>query len=353
MGLLRYLLASLVLASHLGHTLMGGINPGVSAVVVFYMLAGHVVAGLWQKWHHQPGALKRFYTDRMWRILPQYYAACAAAALVWMAGAQSPFLAAKPDVLHWLAQLTVVPLSYYMYTGAENFVLLPPAWSLGVELQFYLFAPFLVLLRLRFLALAMAASLAVFVAAQMQWLHTDHFGYRLLPGVLFLFLSGAWLRRCTVAGGIALLLLWCAMALYLALIWESVPQLPYRRDVALGFVLGLPVLALVQAWRQRRATHFRVHVQGKLPALLQNMDHALASASYGVFLWHFPVLWALGLSSMALAPRSLGVLLLVSLLSTACALTAHWAIERPVWKRQRLPFNARLSSQKPGNLEQL
>lgn len=333
MGLLRYLLASLVLASHLGHTVFGGINPGVSAVVVFYMLAGHVVTGLWQKWHQQPGALARFYADRLWRILPQYYVACAAAALLWWAGAQSPFLAAQPNALHWLAQLAVVPLSYYMVTGADNFVLLPPAWSLGVELQFYLLAPFLVLLRVRLLALAMAASLAVFTAAQLQWLHPDHFGYRLLPGVLFLFLAGACLRRR--AAPAALLLLWCGMALYLAVIWGRAPHLPYRRDVALGFVLGLPVLTLVQAWRQRNAAHPAISLPSRLTVLLRTMDHTLASASYGVFLWHFPVLWALGLGGMAPMLRSLSELLQVCLFSTACALAAHWTIERPFWRRQR------------------
>ncbi len=344
MGLLRYLLASLVLASHLGHTVLDGINPGVAAVVVFYMLAGHVVAGLWQKWHQQPGALAHFYADRLWRILPQYYAAAAVAALLWWAGAQSPFLSAQPSALHWLAQLSVVPLSYYMYTGGDHFVLLPPAWSLGVELQFYALAPFLVLLRLRWLALAMAASLAVFVAAQLQWLHTDHFGYRLLPGVLFLFLTGAWLRRCTASTCAPLLLLWGAMLVYLLWLWGAPPAIshqPYRRDVALGLVLGLPVLALLQVARQRWAGRL-----GRLPGLahLARLDAALASASYGVFLWHFPVLWALPwlvLSPLLppLPPGSSAQLLWVCLLTSACALAAHVAIERPawrLWRRQRL-----------------
>lgn len=342
MGLLRYLLASLVLASHLGHTVLDGINPGVAAVVVFYMLAGHVVAGLWQKWHQQPGALAHFYADRLWRILPQYYAAAAAAALLWWAGAQSPFLSAQPSTLHWLAQLSVVPLSYYMYTGGDHFVLLPPTWSLGVELQFYALAPFLVLLRPRWLALAMAASLAVFVAAQLQWLHTDHFGYRLLPGVLFLFLTGAWLRRCRAsAAAVPLVVLWCVMAVYLMKIWGVAPHLPYRRDVALGLVLGLPALALLQVARQRWAGRL-----GRLPGFagLARLDAALASASYGVFLWHFPVLWALPwLAQSPLLPPlpagSSAQLLWVCLLTTACALAAHVAIERPawrLWRRQRL-----------------
>lgn len=330
MGLLRYFLASLVLVSHLGHTVLGGINPGVSAVVVFYMLAGHVVAGLWQKWHAQPGALGRFYADRLWRVMPQYALACMAAALLWLAGAQSPFLSQQPGPLHWLAQITVVPLAYYMYTGAEGFVLLPPAWSLGVELQFYLLAPFLVLLPGRTLALLMAASLAVFSAAQAQWLNADHFGYRLLPGVLFLFLTGAALRRR--AAPAALATLWLGMCIYLTTVWGQ-PPVPYRRDVALGFVLGLPLLALLQ---QRRTCPPGQRPMGAAPAALQ----ALANASYGVFLWHFPVMWALALGGVALAPRSIAELLLVTTFSTICALAAHHALERPLWAHRRQSWNA-------------
>ena len=331
MGLLRYLLASLVLYSHLGHGVLGGINPGVSAVVVFYMLAGSVVAGLWQKWHALPDGLPRFYRDRLWRILPQYLLVCAAAALLWAAGAQSPFLARQPGPLQWLAQITVIPLAYYMYMGGDGFVLVPPAWSLGVELQFYVLAPALVLLPRRRLIPVALASLAVFAAAQMRWLDADHFGYRLLPGVLFLFLAGAALRRRTMA--IPLALLWLGMALYLALIWGQ-PPVPYRRDVALGFVLGLPVLALLQ---RRRAPRAALTPRRPSPALAAArwLDRTLASASYGVFLWHFPVLWALALGGLPLRQGGSAELALVWAGSTALALAAHHAVELPLWRRQR------------------
>lgn len=357
MGFLRYFLASLVLVSHLGHTVLDGINPGVSAVVVFYMLAGHVVAGLWQKWHALPGAMGRFYADRLWRVMPQYALACLAAALLWKAGAQSPFLAQQqPGPLHWLAQITIVPLAYYMYTGADNFVLLPPAWSLGVELQFYVLAPLVVLAPMRLFAVVMAASLGVFLAAQAQWLNPDHFGYRLLPGVLFLFLTGAALRRHNMPKTLAVL--WVGMCVYLGFIWEQ-PPVPYRRDVALGFVLGLPLLALLQYRGSHAGTFALAAACPPAPTLLpmpswrsalQALDRLLANASYGVFLWHFPVLWAMALARWAPASRTKGELLAVWLLSTACALMAHYAVERPLWHRQRRTWSA-ASNALPGQTE--
>ena len=47
-GYFRFFLATLVLLSHVGMNL-NGFNPGVAAVVSFYMLAGYVVCKLLTK----------------------------------------------------------------------------------------------------------------------------------------------------------------------------------------------------------------------------------------------------------------------------------------------------------------
>lgn len=313
MGLLRFLLATLVLASHLGHT-VAGLNPGVVAVVVFYLLAGQVVAGLWAKWQGAQGGLGQFYADRLWRVLPQYYLVLLACALLWASGQLvSPFVALAPGLAAWAANLTVVPLSYYMYTGLEGFVLVPPAWSLGVELQFYLLAPLLVAQSGRVLLAAMLGSGAVFVAAQVGWLNTDHFGYRLLPGVLFIFLAGAALRRPAWHPWLVALGLGFASYFVALLAWGR--HQPYDREVALGLALGLPTLLLLG--------------HHHLPAILAPLDRALAHLSYGVFVWHFPALWLLGLQPPALgwAP-----LLQVFALSVLAAGLTHLLIERPLWR---------------------
>ncbi|NMG16354.1 acyltransferase family protein [Aromatoleum bremense] len=315
MGSLRFVLACLVLASHLGHS-VSGLNPGVTAVVVFYLLAGHVVGGLWEKWRSQPHALRQFYADRLWRVLPQYYAALGAAALLWAAGAQSPFLALAPGPLEWVINLVVLPLAYFMYTGKEGFALVPPAWSLAVEIQFYLLAPWLAGLTAARLGGAILASLLVFTAAQLQWLDADHFGYRLLPGVLFIFLAGAGLRRPALRP--ALLALWAVIVLYTVLLRWTGHYIPFNQEVALGVSLGVPVLEGLR----------RIQPRGRLKAF----DEQLASLSYGVFLWHFPVTWLLELNPPILTA---GAFATVLGLATACAFLSHHGVERPLWRRFR------------------
>lgn len=255
----------------------------------------------------------------------QYFACLLLATALWAWGTESYFLSRAPGLANWLANLTVMPLSFYMYTGQDTFTLIPPAWSLGVELQFYLLAPAIVLAWRR-LAVALAASLLVFIAAQCQLLNTDHYGYRLLPGVLFIFLLGACLsphqppaQRRVLRG--AVLVLWLAGLAYLVWLFRNGPWLPFNREVIVGLVLGVPAVALLQ--RRRRRHPRREQAQRVLGAL-----------SYGVFLFHFPAMWLLGIAPAG-DPADV---VLVLAMSTLLAAIGHWGVERPLWKRFR-PFD--------------
>ncbi len=317
MGLFRLFLASLVLISHLGISI-AGINPGVSAVVVFYLLAGSVVARLWRRRPGQglvAGALW-FYHDRAWRILPLYFFCMAIALLVWLLGATSPFLSRPPQAAEWLANLTIIPLNYYMFSGVDAFTLLPPAWSLGVELQFYLLVP--LLLGFPLLAgIAGVLSLLVFALAQLGWLNTDIFGYRLLAGVGFVFLAGTLLGQSSRLARWLLGGLWLASLGYLLALLAVGRHVPYNLEVALGLVLGLPLLVALQ----------RLHLAGRW----ERLQRLAGELSYGLFLLHFPVIWALQLVGIA-GPKSAW---LVWLLSAALAWLGHLLVERPLWRRHR------------------
>jgi peptidoglycan/LPS O-acetylase OafA/YrhL len=302
-----------------------GINPGVSAVVVFYLLAGHVVCRLWQRQPSQSFLVKLqwFYTDRFWRIAPLYAYALGVGALAWALGAESYFISRTPSGWDWLQNLLVIPLNFYMVSGVDQFTLVPPAWSLAAELQFYLLVPFL-LMGWHQAATAMAMSIAVFVLAQLSILNSDFFGYRLLAGVLFIFLvGGVWRTRHHAqwpARGKSLLLAggWALMVLYTAwLIITPQWRAPYNLEVALGFAVGLPLLVMVSCLRFTPG--------------MQRLQRWLGALSYGVFLLHFPTIWLFSV----LAPSLEHHVGAVVVGSTLLAVLGHIAVERPLWRRYR------------------
>ena len=319
-GTLRLLLAVCVALSHAGVAL-GGHNIGVPAVVVFYAISGYVVRALVSRYHTRPERIPAFYGERFLRLAPQYLIYLLAGAVIWAAGAQSPFLAREPGPWEWLANAIVVPLNWYMFNGLDAFTLVPPAWSLGCEIQFYLLAPWVWLAPERVRLALFTGSLGIYALAVVGVLHTDWLGYRLLPGVLWIFLAGGLLHeRVATARGI-LAVLWLAHAGLLAvLLARPALQSPFNVEVAAGIVVGLPVLALLSRARPR------------------SWDTALGNLSYGLFLAHFAVLWAWALwirddHAVPPLPLYLGAAL-------ALAAASWWLGERPVARLRRRWFRS-------------
>lgn len=338
MGFFRFFLASLVLVSHMGYTVFG-LNPGVAAVVVFYLLAGQVVCRLWLRQSQLDFGQKVqwFYTDRAWRILPMYGFVLVVAVCAWLLGAESYFLSSSPEASDWLNNVLIIPLNYYMFNGADTFTLLPPAWSLAVELQFYLLVPLLLAHRVAMLA-AFSASIAVFCFAQTTVLNTDIFGYRLLVGIGFLFICGCWLSlrshsKLRSKQQAAITALWACAGVYslILLLFPEYRQ-PYNTEVAFGFFVGLPAVLLFS----RRKTR----------GLIKQGEKLAGALSYGVFLAHFPVIWLLELWLPEYAQSVTAVLLG----STMIALSGHFLVERPLWQRFRIVVPpAKQSLKQPGS----
>jgi peptidoglycan/LPS O-acetylase OafA/YrhL len=313
-GGLRFFLALLVLFSHLNLPSPLGLNLGVIAVVIFYLLAGYVVQHLLSQVFIGEGAIRAFYHDRALRIFPQYLFAMLVATFIWaFLSPQTSFLAHSPTLWDWLANLLIVPLNFYMFTGQDAFTLIPPAWSLGAELQFYLLAPWLLLL-VWFRRFLIIIVIFVFFAAQMSWLDSDVYGYRLLVGVLFIFYLGAVLHQGYVKLILAVGMVFAFYALWLLM---HMPQPYFLREVALGIVIGIPVLF---GLAQLRAA-------GKVKVI----DSVLGKLSYGIFLFHFSVIW---LMQFALPEMNgWGQLLLVLGLSLGFAAIGHYVVERYMWER--------------------
>lgn len=314
LGSLRLLLALLVALSHAGVRLFD-FNPGVSAVVVFYLISGYVMTGLLRTHYPEWRDIPAFYLDRALRLYPQYLF-IAGLTLIWMtaSGARTAFLQRPPSLLDMVNNLAVVPLNLFMFNDSDQFTLIPPAWSLGAEIQFYLLVPILLLARMR--GLVLLASFAIFLLAAWQIIHTEWFGYRLLPGVMFMFLLGSYLYEyhrnrlpdCALPAASGLVL----VGLMLALGWSGRLAAPYNVETLTGLLIGLPAL----------------HILARMPR--RGWDDFFGDLSYGVFLCHFLVLWLLG----ADAVQGWGLAAYLSAVA-AMAFISQRLVERPILRLRR------------------
>ena len=72
LGISRLLLAIAVALSHIDVRLWE-LNPGVVAVVSFYMISGYVMTGLLRRHFSHVEQVPTFYLDRFFRLFSQYF----------------------------------------------------------------------------------------------------------------------------------------------------------------------------------------------------------------------------------------------------------------------------------------
>ncbi|MBO1540237.1 acyltransferase [Pseudomonas sp. OA65] len=309
MGVYRLLLAMLVAVSHMGVTFLG-LNPGVVAVVSFLIISGFVMTSLIEKTYNTPGQIGLFYIDRLLRLYPQFLAYFVLSCVVIHFLLPGTPQAAALTLENIATSLPIVPLGFYMF-GITVPEILPPAWSLGLEMCFYLLIPFLVLYKTR--GIAFALSVAVFMVASLGYLDTDIYGYRLLPGVLFIFLCGSYLYRAQAKGlWIVSVTLLVAALMFLAIVAGIIPRRPFNAEVTLGIALGLPAVFLLSKLKRHR------------------LDEFLGNISYGVFLNHFVVMYVL----RAFWPVAYSGLIITAVLVLSFALSciSYYGVERPALK---------------------
>ena len=281
LGTLRLCFALLVALSHIGVDVFG-LNPGVPAVTGFYLISGYVMTGLIRSHYATVSRAWRFYADRVMRLVP-HYLVIAAIALVWflVANTYTLYLATSPTPARILQNVLIVPMNYYMFNHSDQFALIPPSWSLGAEMQFYLIAPLLLLpFKTRLRLVALAGSLLVYAVASFGFINSDWYGYRLLPGVLFMFVLGSIfhdLHQKRSGASLAWLLVIATGVLTavfaLVLVRFGKLQLNYDRETLIGLAIGsLAVNILAPRARNR-------------------FDDMLGNLSYGVFLNQFLVQW--------------------------------------------------------------
>jgi len=327
-GHLRFVLASLVLFSHTGLH-FGPVNPGVLAVVSFYLLAGYVVTHLLEHvFAPGPTRLRRFYAERVLRIFPMYLFICAATLLFAAAtGCGVLRLGWRPIVAH----LLVVPLNYYMkwdcamlQLPSGAWPLVPPAWSLGAELQAYFVLPLVVFCRPAKVTLALG-SLALCLLAYAGALHPDLFGFRLFPGIFFIFVLGSCVYRTVHVPKHAdrfdrwfPLVCHAASLVGLVVLTALGIERAFYREVFIGLLVGLPLVNTLARVTAKPAR-----------------DKLLGELSYGLFLGHTLATWMLDRAFPGFRDASLPGALAIFALTLAISFIGVRAVERPLFRYRR------------------
>ncbi|MDX3457382.1 acyltransferase [Streptomyces sp. ME02-8801-2C] len=329
------------------HVAPGALPGGSVAVDVFFTLSGFVITRLLIAEYARTGGigLRRFYRRRWLRLGPALLTMCAVTALLSLALPLPLFDGAWTSAA--LAAVSVVNLVRAGEAGPYSDLTSPLShtWSLGVEEQFYLAWPLLLLVLLRHntsrKVLAWVAALCVLPllwrlalwdpsAAHRIYNGPDTRADQLLIGALLAVVLArlraddprlASLRRW--AGRLC----WPALALLGLIAWQ-IPIAGASAWNPVWYTAGFTVAAALSA----TVVATLDLLPGSWPSRLLSIG-ALAwvgrNLSYGMYLWHYPVirlLSDLGVTDDQLLPMGM-------VATVAAALASYVVVERPLVRR--------------------
>ena len=320
MGILRIYLALCVVAAHSGVNLLPWpMHSSVEAVEIFFLISGFYMSLVSTKYK----SAVEFYTSRFLRIFFPYYVILGLALVaITITGFISgnwldltPYLTYSPQkngllgvVFTGLTNLTVFFQDWVMFLKNDpgqsfsftaNFtkdpaplyvyLVIRQAWSIGMELTFYIFVPLLSKLKTRWLWVIALVSLGMRIYTY-QVLHQtgDPFNYRFFPFELLLFVGGMISQRvyaATLAGREQFRLkkpiyymIFVAALIFCLYLAQKIPDHLHK----LGIARPYTVLISYAGWFVVIPILFHLTSRTKI-------DRFIGELSYPVYLVHFTV----------------------------------------------------------------
>lgn len=349
----------LALAVVFAHTSIQDVmTGGAVAVQAFYITSGFYMALILDTTYRSAAP---FYVNRLLRLFPTYWTVAILTLLAFMIARQEyffAFAALAPSAKAILATSNVILFGQdlVMFMGTDghriyitsdfeasapplhHFLLVPQAWTLGLELTFYAIAPIVLRWRTRYLVVMFIGSIAFRLVMYRLGLRHDPWTYRFFPFEIALFLAGSMAYRAYRINRERLMAAPRGV-LWLAPVWLWI------------FVLFFPVFpGPVPA----RAIAFYVCVAALLPMVFEitrrcSWDRAIGELSYPTYIVHVLVLGALAvvLKSWPLLSSGWPGAILGCCATLVAAAVLHIVVERPIERvRQKrkasgLPQNSR------------
>lgn len=331
-----------------------------TAVQAFFIISGFYMSLILnEKYTGEFDSYKLFLKNRIWRLFPVYWIALIGTVLLTIGyiilrhdGNLSIFqfyIDSNPTLGTWIVllfvNLAIIGQDILMFTGIDSagslyftsstaavpmtaFLIVPQAWTISMELLFYLVAPFIVRKNWKLVAVIMILSmmlrLYLFYSAGFK---EDPWTYRFFPSELFFFLSGYFAYRGFV-------------------------RIRSQRDKWIHYSIPVTVLILVSillysfipdfrsanaifTWKQAA---FLLMVFLSIPFLFlaqkeQPFDRLLGELSYPVYLSHIAVIMLV---------RGLGLFSshnwLIIIITLAVSLLLHRIVMAPIEIKRQKPF---------------
>lgn len=226
MGILRFILAITVVLTH--SSSIFGINfvGGRIAVQAFYIISGFYMALILnEKYIKENDSYKLFITNRFLRLFPIYWVILLLTVLYsWtISGYTNGNVFAFGYYIEYMHTMKISSFIFLLFTNLflflqdtimflgldtstghlffssnfmetnpmlYKFLFIPQAWTIGVELLFYLIVPFLARKKLKFIILLVALSLLLRWFLYQNGFKNDPWSHRFFPTELLFFLLG-------------------------------------------------------------------------------------------------------------------------------------------------------------------
>lgn len=227
MGILRFLLAISVIIAHSNSILGFRLVGGQIAVQGFYIISGFYMAFiLKEKYIGVNQSYKLFITNRLLRLYPVYWVVILfifTSAIISYLISNSFQIESLSFYWNYISDMSFSSIFFLVFTNIfmifqdmvmflgldissgnlyftnnfrdstpmlYKFLLIPQAWTIGIEITFYLIAPFLIKRKLWVILVLILASLLLRIILINNGLNHDPWTYRFFPTELVFFLLG-------------------------------------------------------------------------------------------------------------------------------------------------------------------